>query len=653
MDRGQMGDPVLTSQGLHTRLHHRARLHGEIEARVRQAQHQDHRAFHRSGQRPQELGEGHPGDARDRGQLSDDRRRGPGRREALRHDPSQRERRQAHRGRQRHDPLGVHHRPRQESEGDGEPSEERGPKFRRGPAPARFTAVERQTRGGDAGELEAGPGRDHTDLRVRRGGEEKVSARLQNAQTVSADRGTTEVSAVSSPRVRTDMPVNARTSHEPAEESSSGGRNAAARRAHRAPDGFRRNARHHRRQRYLGPAGRSPHGEAAAASGARARHQFLRYGRQLRASRFRILHRGNAVSLPRGPCHRHQGRGRATGQAPLGPGRPPRAFAPGVGRKLEALEARAHRPLSASRPGPARALRGLGGRARRGPARPQDPAPGGLQRQPEATGSGAPDCAHRLGAKPIQSGEPEIGRRAQSLRTARRRLHPVVSPRRRSGAQFAPREAGGQSAQRAACPSGARVAARAFAGHAPDSRPGPDRAFGGKYLGRNPENPSRGSCGAQLKKDGGTPMQRIAMFLAILGVGTAAALTSGCKNPPTQSDMAAYEYGPRPENYEKLIRDYLFNKLLDPGNAIVEFKAGPKQLFQQNTALRSLQYGWGVCVWINDKNTRGAYDGPYPVVFFIRDGKIVAVNGGGDDNIIGWRYARTGCNELGAPFVTP
>ena len=148
-------------------------------------------------------------------------------------------------------------------------------------------------------------------------------------------------------------------------------------------------------------------------------------------------------------------------------------------------------------------------------------------------------------------------------------------------------------------------------------------------------------------------MQRIAMFLAILGVGTVAALTGGCKTPPTQSEMAAYQYGPRPDNYEKIIRDYLFNKLLDPGNAIVEFKAGPKQLFQQETALRSLQYGWGVCVWINDKNTRGAYDGPYPMVFFIRDGKIAAVNGGADDNIIGWRYARTGCNELGAPFVTP
>jgi hypothetical protein len=146
-------------------------------------------------------------------------------------------------------------------------------------------------------------------------------------------------------------------------------------------------------------------------------------------------------------------------------------------------------------------------------------------------------------------------------------------------------------------------------------------------------------------------MQRIAMILALLVAATAAALTGGCKTPPTQAEMLAYEYGPRPENHEKLIRDYLWPKLLDPGNAIIEFKAGPRQLYQQETSLRALQYGWAVCVWINDKNTRGAYDGPYPMVFFIRNEKIVAANGGADDNIIGWRYARTGCNELGTPFV--
>jgi len=147
-------------------------------------------------------------------------------------------------------------------------------------------------------------------------------------------------------------------------------------------------------------------------------------------------------------------------------------------------------------------------------------------------------------------------------------------------------------------------------------------------------------------------MQRVAMILAILGVLSASVLTGGCKHSPDPAEMSALDYGPRPENHEKLIREYLSSRLFDPGNAIVEFKAGPKQLHQRETAVRPLQYGWGVCVWITDKNTRGAYDSPYPMAFYIRDGKIVAANGGSDDNIIGWRYARDHCNKLGAPFVT-
>src|SRR2546422_9091475 len=144
-------------------------------------------------------------------------------------------------------------------------------------------------------------------------------------------------------------------------------------------------------------------------------------------------------------------------------------------------------------------------------------------------------------------------------------------------------------------------------------------------------------------------MQRIAMFLAILGAGASAAVPGGCKSPPTQAEMAAYDSGPRPENHEKLIRDYLWPKLLDPGSAIVEFKAGPKQLFQQETALRPLRYGWGVCVWINDKDRRGAYEGFYPMVLYIREGKVVAANGNGLEHAPGGRYAHASCRELGSP----
>jgi len=118
-------------------------------------------------------------------------------------------------------------------------------------------------------------------------------------------------------------------------------------------------------------------------------------------------------------------------------------------------------------------------------------------------------------------------------------------------------------------------------------------------------------------------MQRIAMFLAILGAVASAALIGGCKSPPTQAEMAAYDYG-RVRKTTRGSSGTTRAQVLDPGSAIIEFKAGPKQLFQQETSLRPLRYGWGVCVWINSKNTSGVYDGPFPMVFFIRDGKIVA-----------------------------
>ena len=44
MDRRRLGDPVFASQGLHSGVHHRTRLHGRAAAGIRQAQHKDHRA---------------------------------------------------------------------------------------------------------------------------------------------------------------------------------------------------------------------------------------------------------------------------------------------------------------------------------------------------------------------------------------------------------------------------------------------------------------------------------------------------------------------------------------------------------------------------------------------------------------------------------
>ena len=132
----------------------------------------------------------------------------------------------------------------------------------------------------------------------------------------------------------------------------------------------------------------------------------------------------------------------------------------------------------------------------------------------------------------------------------------------------------------------------------------------------------------------------------------ALALLAGCSSPVTKEEMATADYGPKPVRYQEEIKSYLSIRLHDPKDAVVEFRAGPKMLYQRGTVLRGEQYGWGVCVWVNDKDKSGAFEGFYPVTFILRDEKIVAVNGGPDDGaIIGPNYARKQCEELGAPAV--
>ena len=128
-----------------------------------------------------------------------------------------------------------------------------------------------------------------------------------------------------------------------------------------------------------------------------------------------------------------------------------------------------------------------------------------------------------------------------------------------------------------------------------------------------------------------------------------AALLAACDTTVTKEEMATAEYGPRPEHWQEEIRNYLSLRLADPKEAKVEFAAGPKLLYQRGTLLRGEQYGWGVCVRVNDKDPSGAYQDRYPMTFVLRNDKIVHVNGGPDDGaIIGPNYARKQCEQLGA-----
>ena len=125
----------------------------------------------------------------------------------------------------------------------------------------------------------------------------------------------------------------------------------------------------------------------------------------------------------------------------------------------------------------------------------------------------------------------------------------------------------------------------------------------------------------------------------------------GCDTTPKKEEVQSVDYGPRPQHWQATIKDYLKIRLRDPAAAIVEFRAGPQQLYQRDIPLRAKQWGWAVCVWVNDKNKAGAFEGFYPMSVMIRNEKIEHVNGGpDDDNMLGNRYAREHCEQLGAPF---
>ena len=145
------------------------------------------------------------------------------------------------------------------------------------------------------------------------------------------------------------------------------------------------------------------------------------------------------------------------------------------------------------------------------------------------------------------------------------------------------------------------------------------------------------------------PMHRgFTLIVAIAGLVAATALLDGCSTgPPTKEQMESVNYGPKPDDYQQIIRDYLRNRLTDPTAAIIDYKAGPTQMYQKDAVVRDLQFGWAVCAMVNDKNTRGAYEGFTPGVYFIRNGKVVAHNGGPDDGPVGAQFARRQCKQLG------
>lgn len=107
---------------------------------------------------------------------------------------------------------------------------------------------------------------------------------------------------------------------------------------------------------------------------------------------------------------------------------------------------------------------------------------------------------------------------------------------------------------------------------------------------------------------------------------TALSLLSACATPSKETTVAETvdtvnaDYGPRPENYEALIKEWAEQNLKDPESARYGKISKPRKEFM--VANLKPSFGWSVCADINAKNSYGGYTGAITHWFLIRDGKI-------------------------------
>ncbi len=106
-------------------------------------------------------------------------------------------------------------------------------------------------------------------------------------------------------------------------------------------------------------------------------------------------------------------------------------------------------------------------------------------------------------------------------------------------------------------------------------------------------------------------------------------LLLGCAARPSPEELANADYGAYPHDAQHVIDEYLAGYLKDPESARYKHLKGPRRMWA--SYFRSSKYGYGVCAYINAKNSLGAYTGRKLHFFLIRDGVVVRHYGGGDE----------------------
>ena len=117
-------------------------------------------------------------------------------------------------------------------------------------------------------------------------------------------------------------------------------------------------------------------------------------------------------------------------------------------------------------------------------------------------------------------------------------------------------------------------------------------------------------------------MRRFRLFtiiLLLLGCGCAAL-------QPAQPPPAASAYGPFPEQYRRLVTDYMAPFLLNPESSSYTNWQGPGRGFV--TTATGIFYGYRVCTSLDFRNRAGVYTGGRTYLFLISNDRVVLHEGG-------------------------
>lgn len=99
-----------------------------------------------------------------------------------------------------------------------------------------------------------------------------------------------------------------------------------------------------------------------------------------------------------------------------------------------------------------------------------------------------------------------------------------------------------------------------------------------------------------------------------------AASLSACALKPSQQEIESADYGPYPSDYENIIKQHMSNRLKDPYSAQYQFLGSPRSGWN---SFGGMKFGYGVCAYINAKNSYGGYTGNKIHFFMINNGYVV------------------------------